>query len=85
MRASAPHDDFVKTVKSDDCDEVSVVNLVLSEEDLLSLSLLHLPAHSVLKELDVGSLHVSGNVRSNDGPSGVRGEGSHEELKGVED
>ena len=82
---SSVHDHRVKTIESQNTEEVTRLDSIWVNLDLLDGTLLKFNSNSLLEELDVGLLHVGRHVGADDGPLGVVGDSTNEGLEGGEE
>ena len=84
-RSSTIHDHRVKAIKTQNGKEITRLDQVLIDVNLLDGSLFKLNTNSFFNEFDISLLHVRGHMGANDGDVRVVGDTSKERLHGIED
>ena len=75
------HDHRVKTVEAHDAEEITRLDQVRINGDLLSRALLKLDTQGLLDEFDVGLFHIRWHMRADDGPAWVVSDATNESLE----
>mmetsp|Transcript_10698 Transcript_10698/g.11649 ORF Transcript_10698/g.11649 Transcript_10698/m.11649 type:complete len:335 (-) Transcript_10698:202-1206(-) len=86
MTSSSPHDDFIKTVQSENGKHISRLDSFLGDINIFNFTFFHIPLDGLLQEL----LVVLGHVTSRSGTEGsgqirLVGDSSQEHLSGLND